>query len=171
MGPAKARKASAPATKRTATAAKKAAVPRKKAKPAAKKAAAAPKFGRSGTAGKADGDGAVKAWIAGINPEHRGIAARFDALAGEMLPGVKRAIKWSTPFYGLPGQGWIATFASFKGHASIGFFAGTRLTPAPPMGDSGNMRRVNLHGAADYDERQLRAWLKQAAGLPGWGTV
>jgi hypothetical protein len=171
MSPAKAARKAPSSAKRPKAAAKTTAkkAPGRKAKPAKK--AAAPKVGRSGTAGKAEGDGAVKAWIAGIKPEHREIANRFDALAAEMLPGVRRAVKWSAPFYGLPGQGWVATLASFKDYVSIGFFAGTRLTPPPPLGESGSMRRVAVRGAADYDERQLRAWLKQAAGMQGWGKV
>jgi hypothetical protein len=174
MTPAKATRKAASPTKKPKAAAKKAtkkaATPSKATKAATKKATP-PKFGRTGTAGKAEGDGAVKAWIAGIKPEHQEIAHRFDALAGETLPGVKRAVKWNAPFYGLPGKGWVATMGSFKEYVSIGFFAGAKLTPAPPLGESGSMRRVTLHSAADYDERQLRAWLKQASDLQGWGKV
>lgn len=188
MSPAKAaRKPSRKVAKTSAKNAAKKAAPKaakaaKKAKPSApaKRATtpsktaskAAPKFGtRSGVGGKGEGAAAIAAWIAGINPAHRGIAQRYDALVGDVLPGVQRAVKWSAPFYGLPGQGWVTTFASFKGHASIGFFAGTQLKPMPPEGESGSMRRVNLRDDADFDERQLRAWLQQAATLQGWGKV
>src|SRR5688572_15837682 len=93
---------------------------RKAAKPPAKKPtparkagakrgdAAKPAFGRPGTAGKAEGDDAVKAWLDGVKPEHQEMVRKLDALIGRELPGVRRAIKWSMPLYGLPGQGWIA---------------------------------------------------------------
>jgi hypothetical protein len=166
MSPAKARKA-APRTVKKA--AKRAAAPKKGAKAAAKKPAT--KFVRTGTAGKGEGDGAVKAWIARIKPEHQETANRFDALAGATLPGVVRAVKWNAPFYGLKGKGRVATMGSFKHYVSFGFFAGTDLSPQPPEGESGRMRRVLVHDAGEFDEGQLRAWLRQAGAMPGWGKV
>jgi hypothetical protein len=141
-------------------------------KPAAKKAAAKkPAFGRSGTAGKAEGDAAVRAWIAGVKPEHRPLVERVDALIAEIVPDVKRAVKWSMPMYGRAGQGWFAHIGAFKNHVAVGFFLGTSLDPPPPAGESGKMRRVNIHGPDEYDEKQLRSWIKQAASMKGWGTV
>lgn len=155
-----AKKAAKKATTKTA---KKA--PPKKAP--AKKAA----FGRAGTAGKGEGDEAVQAWIAGVKPQHRDLVTKLDALVGKEIPDVKRAVKWSTPFYGRAGQGWLVTVASFKEYVSVGFFAGTMLKPTPPEGESGTMRRVKIHDASEYDEKQLRSWVQQAAKLQGWGKA
>jgi hypothetical protein len=113
----------------------------------------------------------VDAWVAAIKPEHQAIAKRFDALVGTMLPGVTSAVKWHAPFYGLPGKGWVATFASFKDYVSIGFFAGARFDPPPPEGDRGTMRRVKLPGPEAWDDAKMRAWLTQAGQTQGWGKL
>ena len=143
------------------------------AKKAAKKAAAPRKlaFGKPGTAGKAEGDDAVRAWMEAVKPEHRGIVERLDALIGETVPDVKRAIKWSMPMYGRAGIGWFATVASFKEHVRLSFFSGVDLDPQPPLGESEGMRAVKLRSDADYDEKRFRAWIEQAASIPGWGKL
>jgi hypothetical protein len=142
------------------------------AKPAKKPSApASPRFGRSGTAGKAEGTEAVQAWIDGIKPAHQEWARRYDRIAMEMIPNVKPAIKWSTPMYGVAGQGWLTSMASFKEHFSIGFFAGASLKPQPPVGEGATMRRLNLTSDADFDERKIRSWVDQASHLQGWGKA
>jgi hypothetical protein len=128
-------------------------------------------FGRPGTAGKAEGGAAVRRWMAGVNPAHRPMVERLDALMGETVPDVKRAIKWSTPMYGRAGQGWFASVASFKNYVSLGFFAGANLEPPPPEGEGKGMRRVNLRDMSEFDERQFRSWIQQAASIQGWGRV
>lgn len=128
-------------------------------------------FGRPGTAGKAEGDDAVRRWIASVNAAHRPVVDRLDALIGEIVPDVKQAIKWSTPMYGRQGQGWFASVASFKNYVALVFFAGTSLVPPPPEGEGKGMRRVNIRGVGEFDEKQCRAWIEQASSMKGWGTV
>lgn len=136
-----------------------------------KASAAKPRFGRPGTAGKAEGDAAVRAWMSGVKAAHRPLVERLDALIGETVPHVKRAIKWSTPMYGVEGQGWFASVASFKNYVSLRFFAGASLDPPPPFGEGKGMRGVNIRDLSEYDESRFRSWIKQASSLPGWGTV
>lgn len=163
-----AKKATAKKSAATKPAAKKAA-PRKVAskKPAAKKAA----FGSPGTAGKAEGDAAVRAWMRTVKPEHREMVERIDALIGATVPDVKRAIKWSMPMYGREGLGYFANLASFKNYVKLGFFVGTKLNPPPPGGESAQMRHVDIHDMSEYDEKQFRSWIQQAASIQGWGKV
>ena len=132
-----------------------------------------------------DGAMGVRAWIAGVKPEHRSLVKRIDALISEMIPGVRRAIKWrkpsqplGVPFYGLPGHGWIVAMWSFKDRVGVGFIAGTRLHPEPPVtsmagpwnrGTSAKARRIDIHDESEFDEAQLRSWLEQSRDLPGWG--
>lgn len=152
--------------KPSATTTKKA--PKKAAKkPAAKKAAP---FGRPGTAGKADGDAPVRAYLATLPPEHRAVGVMLDTIITQNVPGVTRAMKWSVPFYGLPGKGWFCSFAAFKNHCAVNFFRGRDLKPQPPEGEAKDTRRVRYEHAADVDTPQLTAWVKQAAALPGWGA-
>ena len=130
-----------------------------------------PAFGRPGTAGKAEGDAAVRAWMQGVKPEHRPLVEKLDALIAEVVPDVKRAIKWSMPMYGREGMGWFASVASFKEHVRLSFFVGTSLTPPPPDGESATMRAINLRGVGDYDETRFRSWIRQAASIQGWGKA
>jgi hypothetical protein len=145
------------------------ATPRKR--PARKPAAAKPKFGRPGTAGKAEGDEAVRAWIAAVKPEHQPIVKALDRLVTDEVPGVKKALKWSTPLYGLPGIGWFCSVASFKNYVSLVFFAGASLDPPPPFGEGKGMRRINIEDASEVDEKRFRAWIRQASKIKGWGSL
>ena len=31
----------------------------------------------------------------------------LDALIGRTVPGIKKAVRWNSPFYGVEGQGWL----------------------------------------------------------------
>lgn len=56
---------------------------------------------------KSDGDAGVQAYIASMEPWQAAIAKRVDALVVKHVPGVRKAIKWHTPMYGVAGQGWF----------------------------------------------------------------
>lgn len=126
--------------------------------------------GRAGTAQKGDADVLVRAFIASLPPWQRGIAERFDKLVAREVPGVKRAMKWSAPFYGLEGRGWFAAFGAFKAHVKVNFFKGTSLKPVPPRGESGNTRAVDLRSLEEYEAAPMKEWVRQAARLPAWGA-
>jgi len=122
-------------------------------------------------AAKPGGAAAVRTWIAAVKDEHRPIVDRFDRLITDMVSGLQKAIKWRALFYGVAGRGWIVVINSFKDYVSVGFFAGTELKPAPPLGDRGRMRRFQIHSEAEFDQKRLRSWIQQAAKLEGWGKV
>ena len=54
---------------------------------------------------KADGDAPVQAYIAAMPGWKREIGRRLDALIVRTVPGVRKAVKWNSPFYGVEGQG------------------------------------------------------------------
>lgn len=166
--PAKTKKATTgKVTKRPAKAAKRTATA--PAKRSAK--AARPRFGRPGTAGKGEGDAAVRALIAGVRPEQRALVERLDAIIGDAVPDVKRAVKWSMPMYGREGLGYFAHVAPFKAHVALGFFAGDRLDPPLPDTDGKGAWRVKFATLADVDERLVPKWVAQASTLRGWSKV
>ena len=53
---------------------------------------------------KSDGDAGVQAYIASMEPWQAAIAKRVDALVVKHLPGVRKAVRWHCPFYGVEGQ-------------------------------------------------------------------
>ena len=81
---------------------------------------------------KADGDAPVQAFIAAMPGWKRDIGRRLDALIVRAVPGVHKAVKWNTPFYGIEGQGWFLGFHCITKYIKIAFFRGTSLRPVPP---------------------------------------
>ena len=116
---------------------------------------------------KADGDAPVQAYIAAMPGWKRAVGRRLDALIVRTVPGVRKAVKWNSPFYGVEDQGWFAAFHVFTHYVKVSFFRGTALRPVPPGGTGKDVRWIDIH-AADLDEAQLTTWVKQAAALPGW---
>ena len=164
-----ARKAAAKATK-TANAGTKAKGPAKagaKAKPGAAKPVKLLAGGNPQIA-KADGDAPVQAYIAAMPGWKRDVGRRLDALIVRTVPGVRKAVKWNTPFYGIEGQGWFLGVHCFTKYVKVAFFRGTSLRPLPP-GESKQLevRYLDIHEDDQVDEAQLAAWVKQASQLPG----
>src|SRR5262245_2624155 len=139
-------------------------------KASAKRAAAKPKLlaGGNPQIAKADGDAPVHAYIAAMPGWKSDVGRRLDALIARTVPGVRKAVKWNSPFYGVEGQGWFLNFHCFTKYIKVAFFRGTSLRPLPPgESKSGEVRYLDIH-KDDLDEAQLATWVQQAAGIPGW---
>jgi hypothetical protein len=119
---------------------------------------------------KADGDAPVKAYIAAMPGWKRDVGRRLDSLITRTVPGVRKAVKWNSPFYGMEGEGWFLSFHCFTRYVKVAFFRGMSLRPAPP-GESKdkNVRYLDIHEDDPIDEARLASWVKQASRLPGWG--
>ena len=117
---------------------------------------------------KSDGDAGVQAYIASMEPWQAAIAKRVDALVVKHVPGVRRAVRWRCPFFGVEGQGWFLAFSGFQRHVKFSFFRGTSLKPVPPIGQFKDVRSLDLRESDKFDEKQLATWIKQAASIPGW---
>jgi hypothetical protein len=116
---------------------------------------------------KADGDAPVRAYIAAMPGWKRAIGKRLDALVVRHVPGVRKAVKWNSPMYGIEGQGMFLAFHTFTRYVKVTFFRGSSLRPVPPGGTAREARWIDVH-EDDLDEAQMAAWVKQAAALPGW---
>ena len=117
---------------------------------------------------KADGDAPVQAYIAAMPGWKRDVGRRLDALIVRTVPGVRKAVKWNSPFYGVEGQGWFLGIHCFTKYVKVAFFRGTSLRPLPP-GESKHkeVRYLDIREDDQFDEAQLAAWVKQASQLPG----
>jgi hypothetical protein len=127
--------------------------------------------GKASPAKAVVGDKAVFAYIASLPQPQRDIAESVDALAAKTLPGLQRSIKWGMSYYGV-GDGWCFSCGGFAGHVKLMFVNGAALTPVPPvtpvaMGKA--TRGVELESVDDLDKRQVAAWMKQVAAVPGVG--
>jgi hypothetical protein len=127
--------------------------------------------GKASPAKAALGDKPVFAYIASLPEPQRGIAERVDALAARTLPGLERSVKWGMAYYGV-GDGWCFSCGGFAGHVKLMFINGVALRPVPPVTPIGmgkSTRGVELASVDDIDERQIAAWMKQVAAVPGVG--
>ena len=118
---------------------------------------------------KADGDAPVQEYIAAMPGWKRGVGRRVDALVARTVPGVRKAVKWNSPFYGVEGQGWFLSFHCFTKYVKLTFFRGAALEPVPPGASKhAEVRYLDIREDDALDEAQLAAWFRQAAAIPGW---
>lgn len=117
---------------------------------------------------KGQGEAPVAAYIAAMPVWKAAVGARLDALIGQAVPGVQKAVKWNTPLYGLDGRHWFAAFNCTARYVKVTFFDGAALTPLPPV-ESKQPRVRYLHIVEDkpLDEGQFTDWIVQASTLPG----
>ncbi|MFO1044202.1 MAG: DUF1801 domain-containing protein [Planctomycetaceae bacterium] len=71
---------------------------------------------------KADGDAPVQAYIAAMPGWKRELGKRLDSIIVRTVPNVCKAVKWNSPFYGIPGQGWFLSFHVFTHYVKVTFF-------------------------------------------------
>jgi hypothetical protein len=117
---------------------------------------------------KADGDAPVAAYIEAMPGWKRDVGRRLDALIVRTVPGVKKAVRWNSPFYGVEGQGWFLSYHCFTKYVKVVFLRGASLRPLPPVDSKDpNTRYFHIHEDDQLDERLLASWIKQAAKLPG----
>ncbi len=141
----------------------------KSAKAATKAAAKpVPLSGDNPQIANADGDAPVQAYIAAMPGWNSDVGRRLDALIARTVPGVRKAVKWDSPLYGVEGQGWFLGVHCFMKYVKVAFFRGTSLRPVPP-GESKQkeVRYLDIHEGDRLDEAQFAAWVKQASQLPG----
>jgi hypothetical protein len=127
--------------------------------------------GRASPAKAANGDKPVFDYIASLPQPQRGIAESVDALAAEVLPGLKRSVKWGMSYYGV-GDGWCFSCGGFAGHVKLMFVNGAALQPVPPVTPVGMgiaTRGVELESVDDINEQQITAWMQQVTAVPGVG--
>jgi hypothetical protein len=116
---------------------------------------------------KGEGDGPVQAYIEAMPGWKREVGRRLDELISGAVPGVAKAVKWNTPFYGVAGNGWFLGFHCFTRYVKVTFFRGTSLEPVPPgTSKTPETRYLDIYEEG-FDEEQFVAWVEQAAHLPG----
>jgi hypothetical protein len=136
---------------------------------AADRVAAKPKLlsGGNPQIAKGYGDAPVQAYIAAMPGWKSDVGRRLDALIVRTVPGVRKAVKWNSPFYGIEGQGWFLSYHCFTKYVKVTFFRGTSLRPVPPGASKHKeVRYLDIH-EDDQFEAQLADWIEQASQLPG----
>lgn len=120
---------------------------------------------------KGYGDAPVQAYIDSIPGWKRDVAARLDELIVRTVPGVRKAVKWNSPFYGAPGEPedtWFLSFHCFAKYLKVAFFRGAALEPLPPgASKQANVRYLDIRQDDHFDAAQVGSWIRQASRLPG----
>jgi hypothetical protein len=118
---------------------------------------------------KGDGDGPVQAYIAAMPGWKSDFGRRFDALILQTVPGVRKAVKWNSPLYGVEGQGFFLGFHCLTKYVKVAFFRGALLDPLPPGPSKDPFTRyLDIYENDERDEDLLRGWIRQASTQPGW---
>ena len=119
---------------------------------------------------KGDGDAPVQAYIAAMPGWKSELGKQLDELIVRVVPDVRKAVKWNSPFYGSADQGWFVSFHVLTKYVKVTFFDGTSLKPEPPgfTPKSKENRWLDIYENQPLDVKQMEKWIKQAAKLPGW---
>lgn len=116
---------------------------------------------------KGYGDAPVQAYIAAMPGWKSDVGRRLDVLIERTVPGVSKAVKWNSPFYGVADDLWFVSLHCFTKYVRVTFFRGSSLRPAPPgKSKYEEVRYLDIH-EGQLDEAQFADWVKQASQLPG----
>ena len=117
---------------------------------------------------KGYGEAPVQAYIAAMPGWKREVGRRLDALVTRAVPGVRKAVKWNTPLYGMEDDVWFMSYHCFDRYLKVAFFRGAALDPVPPVASKHkDVRYVHIHEDDAFDAATLEAWIFQASRLPG----
>jgi hypothetical protein len=118
---------------------------------------------------KGEGDAPVQAYIAAMPGWKSDVGRRLDALIDRLVPRVRKAVRYNSPFYGAPDrEGWFLSFHCFTRYVKMTFFRGGALSPPPPVASKhSDVRYFHIHEEDGLDEARLARWIEQASLLPG----
>ncbi|WP_454687664.1 DUF1801 domain-containing protein [Agrobacterium leguminum] len=116
---------------------------------------------------KGYGDAPVRAYIAAMPGWKSAVGGRIDRLIEGVVPGVRKAVKWNSPFYGMEDDIWFLSLHCFTKYIKVTFLNGVSLQPLPPgTSKHPKVRYLDIHEDA-FDEAQFVEWVRQASVLPG----
>lgn len=117
---------------------------------------------------KGDGDKPVQAYLNALPGWKKPLGKKIDALIEKAAPGVAKAVKWNSPFYGAEHGVWFLSMHAFDKYLKVAFFDGDRLKPIPEVASKQpKVRYFHAYENEPLDEAQFISWVKQALKLPG----
>ena len=116
---------------------------------------------------KGYGEAPVRAYLDAVPGWKQAACRRIDAIVSEEVPGVEKAVKWNSPFYGLEKDCWFLSFHCFDKYVKVTFFRGADLSPPPAQ--TSKYPAVRYHHVREGDElgERFAHWVRQASKLPG----
>lgn len=117
---------------------------------------------------KGYGDAPVQQYIAAMPGWKSAVGKRLDTLIVNAVPGVEKAVKWNSPFYGMEKGVWFLSFHCMTKYVKVAFFRGAQFSPQPPgASKQKDVRYLDIYEDDEFDEARLVDWVKQASKLPG----
>lgn len=117
---------------------------------------------------KGIGDAKVQEFIDAMPGWKQDIGRWLDELITRTVPGVQKAVKWNTPFYGADEDTWFIGFHCLTKYVKVAFPMGAHMQPPPPgTSKQKNVRYLDLYEDSELNAKQVVAWIKQAEKLPG----
>ena len=120
---------------------------------------------------KGEGDAPVRAYLDAMLGWKQRVGRQLDRLIERAAPGVRKAVKWNSPFYAdrdAPPDHWFLSFHCFDRYVKVTFFQGAALDPPPPETSRyPDVRYFHVHEDDAIDEAQFASWVTQASRLPG----
>ena len=108
----------------------------------------------------------MQAYIAAMPGWKRDVGRHLDALIMRTVPGVRKAVKWNSPLYGVESEeddnDWFLGLHCFTKFVKVAFFRGMALRPVPPGESKSNYTRyLDIREGEALDEALFAAWVKQ----------
>lgn len=120
---------------------------------------------------KGEGDAPVRAYLDAMPGWKQRVGRQLDRLIDQAVPGVRKAVKWNSPFYAdrdASPDHWFLSFHCFDRYVKVTFFQGAALDPPPPETSRyPDVRYFHVHEDDAIDEAQFAGWVTQASRLPG----
>ena len=120
---------------------------------------------------KGEGDAPVQAYIAAMPDWKREAGEKLDTLIENTVPGVRKAVKWNSPFFGMAKDCWFLSFHCYDRFVKISFYKGAELSPPPEVTSKyPAIRYHHVHDpalGADELGGPFADWVRQASELPG----
>ena len=116
---------------------------------------------------KGYGEEPIQAYIAAMPGWKSDVGRRIDEVITRTVPGVRKAVKWNSPLYGVEDDVWFLGLHCFAKYIKVSFFRGASLNPIPPgTSKHPHVRYLDIY-EGKFEEAQFKDWVKQASKLPG----
>lgn len=116
---------------------------------------------------KAYSDAPVRAYIAAMPGWKSAVGRQLDKIITRTVPGVRKAVRWNSPLYGMEDNVWFLGVHCFNKYIKVAFFRGAALRPLPPgTSKQKDVRYLDIRENEPLDEAQFAAWVKQASQSP-----